>query len=95
MRTRQDLARIITVVVVLVVTAVGVAPNAWAEPEPNDTLAAATPTSVGVSGIPDATIHASGDVDFYRFEASQAGTYTIDVYDVAAAMGAMCVIPYR
>ncbi|MFW5475146.1 hypothetical protein ACOCJ5_17695 [Knoellia sp. CPCC 206450] len=73
----------------------GASPSAWAEPEPNDTIAAATPIGVGVDGITDASIFASGDKDFYRFEAPAAGTYTIDIYDVASAMGRMCVQPYR
>ncbi|MFC7491392.1 hypothetical protein, partial [Knoellia alttitudinis] len=71
--------------------------------EPNGSIALSEQITVGTTSgrsraidpVPSSVAAASDDKDFYRFEASQAGTYTIDVYDVAAAMGAMCVIPYR
>ncbi|MBO1030551.1 VCBS repeat-containing protein [Tessaracoccus sp. SD287] len=64
------------------------------DPEPNDSLAAATGITVGLAGRAGALSSAT-DVDSYTFVAPYTGTYTVELFNAAPALDGACLIGYN
>ncbi|MGD8214245.1 FG-GAP repeat domain-containing protein [Aestuariimicrobium sp. Y1814] len=64
------------------------------DPEPNNTLATATPITVGLAGRTGA-LSSSSDVDFYTFVAPHTGTYTVELFNTSPALDGACLVGYN
>ena len=85
MMIRRRASLLLAAILALGSAATALAPSAFAEGEPNDTLATANTIAVNNIGDTGATINPSNDTDWFKFTVSP-GNYTIQAYDVASSL---------
>jgi len=80
-------AKVATVTVGAMLIVLGVPAEAFAEPEPNDSMETAVPLTLGRVGIGDGQIFPAGDVDYYKFVTTTGGTFVAEAFNVAVDLG--------